>query len=313
MPPRTPCCSGSAGPTSSSCSRSTRRLRPYLEKILSQTSVVNFLRLATFLGSVPPRQILAVLDGLEECTFPSGDTILRQGDPGDRLYIIRSGEVKVTLGQNGKETVLNYLVEGAGFGEPPPAGSAAQCQCHRRQGHGLLQPEPAEFRPLTHPGSRPAPAGWPSGSSSTRPAPGGRSNSAFGQPSAPARGAAVAADRSRRSYVPCPAGSWPHRCRDAAGLRVVPQIPLAAAAGCHGLRRGVPGDDRPLLRCAAVGWAAAGDRARSAGKPPAFITWPWLRRPSASLAGRQDRLRPPGGFDPTGRGSLEGLPLPRSL
>ncbi len=92
-------------------------LVPYFDKILGQTAVINFLRLATFLGSVPARQVLNLLDQFEECTFKSGEVIVTQGDPGDRLYIIRSGEVKVTTGQNSQEKLLTYLGEGAYFGE----------------------------------------------------------------------------------------------------------------------------------------------------------------------------------------------------
>jgi subfamily B ATP-binding cassette protein HlyB/CyaB len=89
----------------------------YFEKILGQTAVINFLRLATFLGSVPARQVLSLIDQFEECSFKSGEVIVTQGEPGDRMYIIRAGEVKVTVGRNGQETLLTYLGEGAYFGE----------------------------------------------------------------------------------------------------------------------------------------------------------------------------------------------------
>ncbi len=87
------------------------------EKLLNQNGVTRFLRMTTVLGSVPARQIVALLDQLAECSFAAGKEVFRQGDAGDCLYIIRSGEVKITLGRPGNETLLGYLGEGAYFGE----------------------------------------------------------------------------------------------------------------------------------------------------------------------------------------------------
>ena len=92
-------------------------LRGYLERLMQDHAVVNFLRLATFLGQLPARQITVLLDQLKPCSFGKDETVFRQGQPADRLYIIRSGEVKVVSEENGRQRLLNHLGEGDYFGE----------------------------------------------------------------------------------------------------------------------------------------------------------------------------------------------------
>ncbi len=51
-------------------------------------------------------------------TFKEWDVIIREGEKGDAIYIINSGEVKVSLlSEKGKEITLTYLKEGDFFGE----------------------------------------------------------------------------------------------------------------------------------------------------------------------------------------------------
>jgi ATP-binding cassette subfamily B protein len=92
-------------------------LLPYFEKIIEQNTLLRFLRLATFLGALPAKQVIALLDQLEEVSYKAGETIIREGELGDRLFILRSGEVKVTVQRGGQEVVLKHLAEGAYFGE----------------------------------------------------------------------------------------------------------------------------------------------------------------------------------------------------
>jgi CRP-like cAMP-binding protein len=46
-----------------------------------------------------------------------GKTLFSEGDPGDALYLIRNGQVKISKLSAGKELVLSYLVAGNFFGE----------------------------------------------------------------------------------------------------------------------------------------------------------------------------------------------------
>ncbi len=50
-------------------------------------------------------------------SFEKGSVIIREGDPGDAFYLLRSGMVKVSKMREGKETTLSYLSAGHYFGE----------------------------------------------------------------------------------------------------------------------------------------------------------------------------------------------------
>ena len=50
--------------------------------------------------------------------YVKGDSIVKTNDPGDALFVVRSGKVKVSLlGKNGKELILDFLESGDFFGE----------------------------------------------------------------------------------------------------------------------------------------------------------------------------------------------------
>jgi small-conductance mechanosensitive channel/CRP-like cAMP-binding protein len=60
---------------------------------------------------------LAVADGLHHTVYGVGEVIMRAGEAGDSLYIIRSGSVSVRLGVDGLEKEVATLGEGDFFGE----------------------------------------------------------------------------------------------------------------------------------------------------------------------------------------------------
>jgi CRP-like cAMP-binding protein len=79
---------------------------------------------ADFLATVPlfrgvDRDELAKFGELvRDRSYPKGSVILFQDDPGDSLYIVRSGRVKVVLiGEDGREVILGVLEQGSHFGE----------------------------------------------------------------------------------------------------------------------------------------------------------------------------------------------------
>ncbi|MCY2965639.1 MAG: cyclic nucleotide-binding domain-containing protein, partial [Planctomycetota bacterium] len=92
-------------------------IRTYLERFLQDRGVVDFLRSATFLGSLPPRELAQLLDRLKTCDFPAYTDIVRQGEPGDQMYLILSGEVEVTQIAQGLKRTLAHLSPGQYFGE----------------------------------------------------------------------------------------------------------------------------------------------------------------------------------------------------
>ena len=79
---------------------------------------------ADFLGTVP---LFTGLDRSElqnfaeltrERSYPRGSVILFENDPGDSLFVVRSGRVKVVLiGEDGREVILGVLGIGQHFGE----------------------------------------------------------------------------------------------------------------------------------------------------------------------------------------------------
>jgi subfamily B ATP-binding cassette protein HlyB/CyaB len=87
----------------------------YVEGLMRRRAVSNFLRFTTFLGNVPVRQVTALLDQFQECSFACGQAIVQQGEAGDSMYILKSGEAKVVRGD--APGVLQHLGEGDHFGE----------------------------------------------------------------------------------------------------------------------------------------------------------------------------------------------------
>jgi CRP-like cAMP-binding protein len=59
-----------------------------------------------------------VLEVARERAYPKNSVILFEDDPGDALYVVKQGQVKVVLiGEDGREVILSVLGEGDFFGE----------------------------------------------------------------------------------------------------------------------------------------------------------------------------------------------------
>ncbi len=79
---------------------------------------------ADFLGTVPlfsglsRSELDSLSDLTRERTHPRGSVILFENDPGDCLFVVRAGRVKVVLiGEDGREVILGVLGVGQHFGE----------------------------------------------------------------------------------------------------------------------------------------------------------------------------------------------------
>ena len=79
---------------------------------------------AEFLASVPlfsglsQDEIQRFAELTREKAYPKGSVILFEDDPGDSLYVVRDGRVKVVLvGEDGREVILGMLSVGEHFGE----------------------------------------------------------------------------------------------------------------------------------------------------------------------------------------------------
>ena len=69
-------------------------------------------------GPLPPEDIERLASMAKLLTLPAGTLLFMKGDPGDRLYIIVSGLVRIaTISPDGQEITLNLLSDGQMFGE----------------------------------------------------------------------------------------------------------------------------------------------------------------------------------------------------
>jgi cAMP-dependent protein kinase regulator len=57
-----------------------------------------------------------VIDALEEFTIESGQTIIKEGDEGDMLFVVSSGEYECSKIINCQEKYLKTYLSGEAFG-----------------------------------------------------------------------------------------------------------------------------------------------------------------------------------------------------
>jgi ATP-binding cassette subfamily B protein len=95
---------------------SDARVREYFDKYISEISIRNFLKLSTALAPLSPLEIRNLLGSLEVIEYEPDTAIIREGEAGDALFILRSGGVRVIKESNGGK-VLNQLKAGDSFGE----------------------------------------------------------------------------------------------------------------------------------------------------------------------------------------------------
>ena len=82
--------------------------------VILVTTARNFLEVSS-MCSQDNRELIA--SALEPVEFRAGQSIFRQGERGDRFYIVQEGAVTVSKTSNGERTLLAKLGEGAYFGE----------------------------------------------------------------------------------------------------------------------------------------------------------------------------------------------------
>lgn len=81
-------------------------------------SVEATLQKVPLFSQLGPPDLARVLEVARERAYPKNSVILFEDDPGDALYVVRQGQVKVVLiGEDGREVILSVLGEGDFFGE----------------------------------------------------------------------------------------------------------------------------------------------------------------------------------------------------
>jgi CRP-like cAMP-binding protein len=72
---------------------------------------------ATVLGQLPQEKWDELVRAVEDLVVAPGTVIFRQGDPGDKFYLIRTGRVRVFREDASLETEISVLQAGDDFGE----------------------------------------------------------------------------------------------------------------------------------------------------------------------------------------------------
>jgi CRP/FNR family cyclic AMP-dependent transcriptional regulator len=86
--------------------------------MLRPTPIVDSLSTIPFFAGLDPDALGRVAAGTRARRFRRGEVIFHAGDPGDALFIIVSGEVKISLpSEGGDEAILVRLASGDVFGE----------------------------------------------------------------------------------------------------------------------------------------------------------------------------------------------------
>ena len=81
-------------------------------------STADFLATVPLLARIPAAELQRLAELTREKQYPKGSVVLFEGDPGDSLFLVRGGRVKVVLvGEDGREVILGILGVGEHFGE----------------------------------------------------------------------------------------------------------------------------------------------------------------------------------------------------
>lgn len=82
------------------------------------TSTADFFATVPLFGGLDRAELQKFAELAREKSFPKGSVIVFQNDPGDSMFVIRTGRVKVVLiGEDGREVILGVLGAGGHFGE----------------------------------------------------------------------------------------------------------------------------------------------------------------------------------------------------
>lgn len=81
-------------------------------------TTADFLATVPLFRSLAPAEVTAFAQMAREKSYPKGSVILFEDDPGDALFVVRAGRVKVVLvAEDGREVILGILGVGEHFGE----------------------------------------------------------------------------------------------------------------------------------------------------------------------------------------------------
>lgn len=106
-------------------------VREQLEAAAAKQDEYNFLKTQNLLASLKPKEVQALVGVVKKRTLADGETLFHEGDPGDSLYLVKSGALKI-IKESADNKVLGFKKEGAALGEmalvydePRSAGAVA--------------------------------------------------------------------------------------------------------------------------------------------------------------------------------------------
>ena len=81
-------------------------------------SPIEVLRKVPLFSGLGEADLSAFAELTRERSYPKGSVIVFEDDPGDALFLVAAGQVKVVLiAEDGREVILSVLGEGSFFGE----------------------------------------------------------------------------------------------------------------------------------------------------------------------------------------------------
>lgn len=100
--------------------RIVRMVDGYVEsdvQVEESVAIATFLKRCPMFGGAEPTLIVDVANNMRRESHPRGRMVIRQGEEGDKFYIIESGRAEVTVATDGGPEVVNRLGPGDFFGE----------------------------------------------------------------------------------------------------------------------------------------------------------------------------------------------------
>src|SRR6185503_19337233 len=84
----------------------------------ARVSTAPILQRVPLFAQLSAPDLQRVVDVARERAYPKNSVILFEDDPGDALYVVATGQVKVVLiGEDGREVILSVMGPGEFFGE----------------------------------------------------------------------------------------------------------------------------------------------------------------------------------------------------
>lgn len=93
------------------------RINDVLFNFYKERVILNLLAMSPVFGPCTSAERKEIMDKFEKKDYKEGEDVIREGDAGDSIFLIKSGNVKVTINKGGKIIELAKLYAGDFFGE----------------------------------------------------------------------------------------------------------------------------------------------------------------------------------------------------